>query len=155
MTFRKERFIKMQYGDLSNKQGPAILINADLLFEENNKWFGLKKNLRLLIQNSRLLDFWFSKKDLYVVIVVSGDYLKHYDKIQQQLDEFMVPYSKLIKVEYSFYLGNLLMYDFVLGYFYHKKENELVNERYNKEKRYQVMNLAEINYILQGGTYSG
>ena len=138
----------MQYGDISNIPSPAIILNADLLLTIQKKWFGLRSEMHFLLPTRQLLEQWF-RGELSIYIVCIGEYAKEKERVQKLFDTFFVPYSDIITIYDANNLNYLIAAQHVLGYFYF--ENTLVNVRTNKRKYYQVPNLAEVGYILEGG----
>jgi hypothetical protein len=141
----------MQYGDLSNKRGPAVIINADLLVELKSKFFGLRYEIKFLLSTRHLLESWFVDNDLSIYIVCIGEYAKQVKEIENMLDTFMTPYTSIQVVNNPSELNYLVTAKHIVGYFYHS--TTLVDERTELRKHYQVPNLAEISYILEGGNY--
>lgn len=139
----------MQYGDLSNQRGPAVVINADLLVAVKKKWLGLKYELSFLLSTRHLLEHWFAKGDLSIYIVCIGELAEYRDKIEDLLDTFMTPYTNITVIEETYELNYLVEAEHVIGYFYHNAT--LVDARTNLRKHYQVPNVAEISYLLDGG----
>lgn len=139
----------MQYGDLSNKRGPAIVINADLLFNLKKKWLGLRYELKFMLSSRHLLEDWFNRGDLSIYIVCSGELLEYKEKIEGILDTFMAPYTDVVEIETAEELDYLVSAEHVIGYFYFN--STLVNERTDLRKHYQIMNIAEVSYLLDGG----
>lgn len=143
----------MQYGDISNQRGPAIVLNADLLIEIKKKWLGLRSEIGYLLSTRNLLEQWFIDGDLGIYIVCMGEYAKHIDRIEDMLDTFSTPYTNIQVITSPFELSFLVNARHVVGYFYN--QNTLVDERTVKRKHFQVPNVAEINYILEGNKYVG
>jgi hypothetical protein len=143
----------MQYGDISNKRGPAIVLNADLLVEIKKKWLGLKYQVNFLLSTRHLLEEWFVESDLSIYIVCMGEYEKYEKDIVNMLDTFMTPYTDFTVIKNPAELNYLVEAKHVVGYFYHSMT--LVDERTNLRKHYQVPNVAEVSYILEGGEYRG
>lgn len=139
----------MQYGDLSNQMGPAIVINADLLVTVKKKWLGLRQEISFLLSTRHLLEEWFVDSALTIYIVCIGDMAKEVDSIQNMLDTFDTPYTRIIAINTPEELNYLVEAKHVVGYFYN--ETTLVNERTTLRKHYQVPNIAEVSYILSGG----
>lgn len=143
----------MQYGDLSNQKGPAIVINADLLVSVKKKWLGLKYELKFILSSRSLLEQWFTYKDISIYVVCIGEYAEYKAGIEDMLDTFMTPYTKIMAVHDSSSLNYLVSASHIVGYFYHS--TTLVDERMDLRKHYQVPNIAEVSYILEGGRYLG
>lgn len=139
----------MQYGDLSNKRGPAIVINADLLFEVKKKWLGLRYELKFRLSSRSLLEQWFNNGDLAIHIVCVGEYAEYKDEIQDILDTFMVPYTRVTEIKTAPELSYLISAEHIIGYFHGGMT--LVNERMDLQKHYKIPNVAEISYLLDGG----
>lgn len=139
----------MQYGDLSNQRGPAIIINADLLVSVKKKWFGLRYELNFLLSTRNLLEHWFNKGDISIYVVCIGELAEYRDKIEDIFDTFMVPYTNIGVINSASSLNYLVEAEHVVGYFYNS--STLVDERTNLRKHYQVPNVAEISYLLDGG----
>ena len=139
----------MQYGDLSNQRGPAIVINADLLVAVKKKWLGLRYELTFLLSTRSLLERWFHNNQLSIYIVCMGELAEYRDKIEDMLDTFMTPYTRITVIETPFELNYLVEAEHVVGYFYHS--STFVDARTNLRKHYQVPNVAEISYLLDGG----
>lgn len=139
----------MQYGDISNQRGPAIVINADLLVEIKKKWFGLKYEINFLLSTRSLLESWFNNGDLSIYIVCIGKYAKYVKEIEDILDTFMTPYTSIQAIENYKQLDYLVNATHVVGYFYN--QTTFINERMSLEKHYCVPNVAEVSYILEGG----
>ena len=139
----------MQYGDLSNQRSSAIVINADLLVAVKRKWFGLKYELTFLLSTRSLIEQWFIEGDLAIYIVCMGELAEYRDKIEDMLDTFMTPYTNITVIEATHELNYLVEAKHVIGYFYN--ESTLVDARTNLRKHYQVPNVAEISYLLDGG----
>lgn len=139
----------MMFGDLSNKVGPAIVINADLLVEVKKKWFGLRYEINFLLSTRTLLEQWFRDGDLSIYIVTMGKLAKYTEKIEDLLDTFIVPYTRIIEIREPSALNYLVEAEHVIGYFYNM--STMVNERTNVRKHYKVPNISEVSYILSGG----
>ena len=139
----------MQYGDLSNQRGSAVVINADLLVSVKKKWLGLKYEMTFLLSTRSLLERWFSKGDLAIYIVCIGKLAEYRDEIEDMLDTFMTPYTNITVIKSTNELNYLVESEHVIGYFYN--EHTLVDERTNLRKHYKVPNVAEISYLLDGG----
>lgn len=139
----------MQYGDLSNKLGSAIVINADLLFDIKEKWFGLRYELKFRLSSRALLENWFNQGDLALHIVCVGRYAEYRKQIEDMLNSFMVPYTNIIEIGTAGELNYLVSAEPVIGYFYFTET--LVDIRTGNRKYYQVPNIAEIGYLLDGG----
>lgn len=134
---------------MSNKLGPAIVLNADLLFGIEKKWLGLRKKPTFLLSHRGLLEWWFTQSDLSIYIVCSGEYLPHKKEIEDLLYTFMVPHSRVFDIETAGQLAYLVEAEHIIGYFY--LEETLVDVRTSVQKHYQVPHLAEIGYLLAGG----
>lgn len=139
----------MQYGDLSNQRSPAIIINADLLVNYKKKWLGLRYELSFMLSTRQMLEHWFNKGDLSIYIVCMGELTKLEGEIEDILDTFMVPYTQILPITKASSLNYLVEAEHVIGYFYNS--TTLVDERSKLGKHYQVPNLAEISYLLDGG----
>lgn len=139
----------MQYGDLSNKRGPAIVLNADLLFTSKRKWFGLRYELKFMLSSRYLLEEWFNRGDLSIYIVCTGELAEYKREIENMLDTFMAPYTKVLEIKTPDELNYLVSAEPIIGYFYFN--DTLVDGRTDLRKHYQIMNIAEVIYLLDGG----
>ena len=137
----------MKNGDISNQMAPAIVINADVIMEYKKKFFGLRYQLNFLLSSRHLLELWF-ERDIAVYILLTDEYTEAKRAVEDLLDTFMVPHTRVIVVKTAPELEFLLSANHIMGYFY--KERTLVDIRSNKSKHHQVENIVDISNWLGG-----
>jgi soluble P-type ATPase len=107
----------MQFGDLSNEMGKAVVINADLIGYLRKTRFGLKRNFALHKGAKSVLQNLF-KADINVYIVCSGDLLDYYAKVEQDFDFYFIPYTRVYRVADGADLSMIVNDEHVMRYYY-------------------------------------
>lgn len=136
----------MEYGDISNKVGQAVIINADLLFDIKKKWFGLRNEL---VQREfvRVMDHLYLMYDLNIYIVCMNDYAELMERIEEKCDLFLIPYRYVVPIFTADELTRLVNLRPVMGYFY--RENILKDVRMEDRKVFQVDSLYDVLHFIE------
>ena len=138
----------MLYGDLSNYSAPALAIHVDVFVEHKKKLFGLMYELKFNLSSRHLLELWFHK-DLAIYLICTDEFIKRKKDLEELLDTYMVPYTRIIEVHSAPQLDFVLSANHIMGYFY--KDHRLVDVRSNIAKHQRVTHIAEISDFLNGG----
>lgn len=138
----------MQYGDLSNRPAPALVINADLLGEITKSRVLRRKDFKPFSHSRDLMTAWYMG-GISIYVVCLETYIPYHELIEKRLDDFFIPYTRIIDIESAYELDYLVKAQHIVGYYYNSLT--LVNERTDKSKHNQVLNVAEVSYLLNGG----
>lgn len=136
----------MQYGDLSNKIGSAVIINADLLGTIESKYLGMKKEFVPYDYTRSILYPIFENMNIY--ITCQFEYEPMYEKIEAYLDKWHIPYTHLYRVENGNQLANLVEMEHVVAYVYTEKSNH--KEYSSIGKHFKIPHLLDIYKVLNG-----
>lgn len=136
----------MKYGDISNKVGQAVIINADLLFDIKKKGFGLRTEL---VQREfiRVMDHLYLMYDLNIYIACMNDYVELMERIEEKCDLFLIPYRYVVPIFTADELTRLVNLRPVIGYFY--RENILKDVRMEDRKVFQVDSLYDVLHFIE------
>jgi len=130
----------MRGGDISNELAPTIVFDIDgLIVFTEKKFFGLAQTVKLNPTAVRICEHHM-RMGRMIYLLAHGRTEKEVEELEQLLDDYDFPYTKLFPISEPQERESILGRHFVHNYFYSDK---LHGSTDNKRKEKQILNITE------------